>query len=142
LLPVGTPPQSEVVQPKTPETPSLNILVIDDEEAVRNVLVRMLQRLGHQVDSAGSGESALSQFVAGRYDLVCTDLGMPGMSGWEVAAQVRRVDPAARVVLVTGWSEQIDPDEARGRGIDAILAKPFTIQQVRSLLASILLDRR
>lgn len=142
LLPVGTPPQREAVQPKTPETPSLNILVIDDEEAVRNVLVRMLQRLGHQVDSAGSGDSALSQFVAGRYDLVCTDLGMPGMSGWEVAAQVRRVDPAARVVLVTGWSEQIDPDEARGRGIDAILAKPFTIQQVRSLLASILSDRR
>ncbi len=103
------------------------------------MLVRILQRIGHHVDAFASGEDALlAGFNAGQYQLVCTDLGMPGLSGWDVAAQIRRIDPLVRIVLVTGWSEQIDRHEARLRGIDAILSKPFTIQQVQTLLAELL----
>jgi nitrogen-specific signal transduction histidine kinase len=140
LLPIGTPPVSEPESRPPAGTPALHILVIDDEEAVRNVLVRILQRIGHHVDAFASGEDALDGFNAGQYQLVCTDLGMPGLSGWDVAAQIRRIDPLVRIVLVTGWSEQIDRHEARLRGVDAILSKPFTIQQVRSLLAELLND--
>ena len=140
LLPIGTPPVVEQTQRPSTSASTLRILVIDDEDAVRTVLVRILQRIGHHVDAFASGEDALAGFNAGQYQLVCTDLGMPGLSGWDVAAQIRRIDPLVRIVLVTGWSEQIDRHEARLRGVDAILSKPFTIQQVRSLLAELLND--
>ncbi len=138
LLPIGTPPVVEQTQRPSASASTLRILVIDDEDAVRTVLVRILQRIGHHVDAFASGEDALARFNAGQYQLVCTDLGMPGLSGWDVAAQIRRIDPLVRIVLVTGWSEQIDRHEARLRGIDAILSKPFTIQQVQTLLAELL----
>jgi len=137
LLPIGTPPVVEQTQRPSASASNLRILVIDDEDAVRTVLVRILQRIGHHVDAFASGEDALAGFNAGQYQLVCTDLGMPGLSGWDVAAQIRRIDPLVRIVLVTGWSEQIDRHEARLRGINAILSKPFTIQQVQTLLAEL-----
>ncbi|OAN47288.1 histidine kinase [Chloroflexus islandicus] len=137
-LPVRHPPPVE--QPAQPSVtpPTCCILVVDDEDAVRKVLVRILKRFGHHVDEAASGEAALAQFAVGRYHIVCTDLGMPSMSGWELAAHIRQIDPNVRIVLVTGWSEQIDPAEVRSRQIDAILAKPFTIQQVQAVIASVL----
>lgn len=137
-LPVGLPPP--VKQPAQPSVtaPTSCILVVDDEEAVRQVLVRILKRFGHHVEEAASGEAALAQFRVGHYQVVCTDLGMPSMSGWELAAHIRQIDPNVRIVLVTGWSEQIDPEEVRSRQIDAILAKPFTIQQVQAVIAHVL----
>ncbi len=138
-LPVGHPPASEQSAPLPSRVSPLRILVVDDEDAVRKVLARMLRRQGHSVDEAASGEAALIQFSAGRYQIICTDLGMPGMSGWELAAQIRQIDPNVRIVLVTGWSEQIDHDEVRSHRIDAVLAKPFTIQQLQATIAELMM---
>ncbi len=137
-LPVRSPPAQKADTPVTPATaPGKRILVVDDEAAVRAVLAQILRRCGQRVDEADSGEAALSRLEQQRYDLIFTDLGMPGMSGWELTEVIRQTHPDTSIILVTGWSEQIDPVEARARGIAAVLAKPFTIQQVKQLLADL-----
>ena len=65
--------------------------------------------MGHSVDEAAAGEAALEQLRAGQYDVLCTDLGMPGMSGWELVRRARRIDGCLATVLITGWGDQIDP---------------------------------
>ncbi|WP_298820041.1 GAF domain-containing protein [Chloroflexus sp.] len=136
-LPIGQPPIEEQPAALALPVPRMRILVVDDEEAVRKVLARILKRAGHSVDEAVSGEEALAQLSPGCYQIIYTDLGMPGMSGWELVAHIRQVDPTTRIVLVTGWSDQIELAEARTRGVDSILPKPFTIQQVLTLMSSL-----
>ncbi|GIV88827.1 MAG: histidine kinase [Chloroflexus sp.] len=136
-LPVGQPPELPTSSSQPSPIVPLHILVVDDETAVRQVLTRILERQGHRVVEATSGEEALAQYRPGRYAIICTDLGMPGMSGWELASRVRQIDTTVRIVLVTGWSEQVDPADMQRYGVNAILAKPFTIQSVQNLIASL-----
>jgi CheY-like chemotaxis protein len=77
-------------------------------------------------------------------DVVLSDLGMPDLNGWEVAASVKRASPEIPVALVTGWGVQIEPEAARRQGVDLILPKPFTIDDVGRVLleASDLRDLR
>ena len=101
------------------EAEPLQILVVDDDEGVRHVLKRQIDRMGHNVSEAGSGEAALERLRTGRYDLLCTDLGMPGMSGWELIERARAADDSLATILVTGWGDQIEQEEARMRGAEA-----------------------
>lgn len=114
---------------------SARVLVIDDEEEIREVLVELLRGQGHAVVGCADGRSGLARFEAERFDLVITDLGMPGLSGWEVAAAVKRRSPALPVALITGWGDRIDPEEARAKGVDHLVAKPFRIEEIAALAA-------
>jgi len=112
-----------------------NILVVEDEEMVRIVLEQLLTQRGHNVFSASSGEEGLKLFHKGGIDLVLTDLGMPGMSGWEVARSVKAKDSRIPVVLITGWGVEIDDEEVKNSGVDLIITKPFKIDQVLNIVA-------
>lgn len=112
-----------------------NILVIEDEEMVRVILEQLLTRSGHNVFKASSGEEGLNIFDKGGVDMVFTDLGMPGMSGWEVAKSVKAKDSGVPVVLITGWGVQIDDDEVKKSGVDLVISKPFNIDQVLNIVA-------
>jgi len=79
------------------------ILVVEDEETVRNVLARMLSQLSHQVTVTKNGDEALQIFREKEFDMVMTDLGMPGMSGWEVCKRIKEVSPHTPVGMITGW---------------------------------------
>jgi CheY-like chemotaxis protein len=70
-------------------------------------------------------------------EVVFTDLGMPGVSGWDIAAEAKRILPDAAVVLVTGWGVQLDVESARAKGVDFLLGKPFTVDDVESTLRKI-----
>jgi CheY-like chemotaxis protein len=117
------------------------VLVIDDEENVRQVLAELLMAQGHTVAAHADGRSGLARFHEERFDVVFTDLGMPGLSGWEVARVVKLRRPATPVVLVTGWSDQMEPDEVRLRGIDFVVAKPFGATTIRRVLGEALAAR-
>lgn len=106
------------------------VLIIDDQEDVRTVLSLMLEAHGFETLTAGSGEEGLAHAARTRVDVVFTDLRMPGISGWEVARRLRSLDPPPRVVLVTGWVMDNSPELLRARGIDAVLLKPFTFEEV------------
>lgn len=115
-----------------------NILVVEDEEMVRVILEQLLTQSGHNVFKASSGEEGLKLFHKGGIDLVFTDLGMPGMSGWEVARSVKSKDSSIPVVLITGWGVQVDDEEVKKSGVDLIINKPFKLDQVLNIVAEAL----
>jgi signal transduction histidine kinase/ActR/RegA family two-component response regulator len=117
------------------------VLVVDDEPAVRMVLERMLQLWGLQVTSAASGAAALELLAGARYDIVFSDLGMAPMNGWDVLSAVKAHDPAIATFLITGWGEQIDPRRARQVGADHIVAKPFQGGELRAAVQAALARR-
>ncbi|MBI5380088.1 MAG: response regulator [Nitrospirae bacterium] len=110
------------------------ILIIDDEENVRTILAEILMTQGHSVRMAASGKEGLDLFRDERHDLVLTDLGMPGMTGWEVAWAVKELSRETPVILVTGWGEDLNPDTVREGTIDFILSKPFGVNDVLTLV--------
>jgi GAF domain-containing protein len=114
------------------------VLVIDDDDTVREVLGDMLVEIGHRVRQAGSGADGLALCEAERFDLVITDLSMPGMSGWDVAASLRRTHPGVAVGLVTGWGEQVDPGQASRHHLKFVLAKPFMLEDVMRVVGTVL----
>ncbi len=106
------------------------ILVIDDEPEVGDVVRDVLVGEGHTVDTAVSGHEGLRLLAVGDYDMVFTDLGMPDMSGWEVAERIGEVRPGLPVALVTGWGMSLDEEETRRKGIAAVVHKPFDIRDL------------
>jgi len=118
---------------KVSEHPA-DILLIDDEPAVRDAFTRLLALYGHRVTSAESGEKGVAAFKAGTFDLVFTDLGMPGMSGWEVAREIKKLNAKALVVLVTAWPIDLQAAKSKGTGVDRIVTKPLDLPQVLGLI--------
>jgi len=121
-----------------PDPPiALRILVIDDEPEVRRTLSELLAEDGHQVIEATGGRDALARLDAGlAIDLVLTDLGMPEMTGREVARAIKARRPTLRVALISGWSEEawISQEEP---AIDIALAKPVTHAKLRATIAQL-----
>jgi diguanylate cyclase (GGDEF)-like protein/PAS domain S-box-containing protein len=104
----------------------LRILTVDDEPMMTRAVVRILKPSGHVVSMAASGEEALARLAEQTFDIVLSDVGMgPGMNGWELAEAVKRRWPNVRFLLATGWGAAIDPSEARAKGVEAVLAKPY-----------------
>jgi signal transduction histidine kinase len=139
-LPLGAevpPPPAELPAPPGAGR-SARILVVEDEAAVREVLVDVLNGQGHEVVACGDGTSALAQVGGRPFDLALVDLSMPGLSGWDVAKGLRAAQPHVPIALVTGWGDQIDFNEARTRGIDYLMAKPFNVDDMTRLVAGIL----
>jgi signal transduction histidine kinase/CheY-like chemotaxis protein len=106
------------------------VLVIDDEVEIAAIVKEVLVSEGHAVDTAMSGREGLQLAGASDYDLVLTDLGMPDMSGWEVAETIRRERPDLPVALITGWGTSLDEADAKRRGISAVVHKPFEIDEL------------
>ena len=106
------------------------ILVVDDEPDVAAVVKDVLAMAGHDVDTALSGTIAMQMIEVTPYDLVFTDLGMPDMSGWDVAERIRAAKPGLTVALITGWGTSLDEADAARRGVSAIVHKPFEIDEL------------
>jgi signal transduction histidine kinase/DNA-binding response OmpR family regulator len=114
----------------TADASSARVLLVDDDESVRETIEAALIRGGHFVESFGQAQAALDALEAGHFDLVVTDLTMPVMNGFEVARTVKRGHPDLPVLLLTGWAVDRDDREAREAGVDHILAKPCPIDEL------------
>jgi DNA-binding response OmpR family regulator len=82
--------------------------------------------------------AALTHVNEPAFDLALVDLSMPGLSGWDVAKGLRAAQPNVPIALITGWGDQIDFGDARARGIDYLMAKPFNIDDITRLVAGVL----
>jgi CheY-like chemotaxis protein len=135
-LPPGRPASAPV--PRASESPPepVRVLLIDDEPLVRETLGEILRQQHHIVVVADDGASGLARFREGAFDLVMTDLAMPGMSGWQVAQAVKAVRPKVPVVLVTGWGVEVEADALQTHGVDRVMTKPFRFEDVQSVVAS------
>jgi nitrogen-specific signal transduction histidine kinase len=112
-----------------------NILVVDDEPEVLKALGLNLEHFGHWVKGFTSGAEAVKAFKDGNYDLVITDLGMPGMSGWDVTRAIKEIQPDMPVLLITGWA--IELDEEQKQIVNGIIAKPFSRDLISSAIAQV-----
>src|SRR6266542_4029071 len=118
--------------------PSLAILVVDDEPAVRETLAEMLEVMGHRVLLAESGQSALQALAGDNCDLVFTDLAMPDMDGWETTREIRKRWPEMHVILVTGYGTGTLPPAGEDHLVNGIIGKPFDFSQISQTITSIL----
>ena len=139
---------SELVEPVLPEVttaicePSLEqlqtrLLVVDDEDFVRDLLRDILEGENCEVCVAESGSEALSLFKAMKFDAVFTDVGMPGMSGWELAREIRQTNKEIPIAVITGWGEAVASHEQREAGVNWVVAKPFTADRIAELVRAV-----
>jgi len=141
---ISLPESEEVAAPagarateRAPEAParSIRVLIVEDEEQLARMASLVLKQRGHDVCVAASGDAALAVLEEEPpFELVISDLGLgPGKNGWDLAEAVRARWPGTRFVLVTGWGAAIDLAEARVRGVDRIIAKPYRIAELRQV---------
>lgn len=116
------------------------VLVIDDEEVVRNVTKRMLARLGYTPLLADDGPSGVETYRANKDEIVCVllDMTMPRMSGEETLSHLKRINPEVRVLLMSGYSEQEAGNRFNGKGVNAFMQKPYTPQDLQEKLNEVL----
>ncbi len=142
-LPLGAiPPRAPSQLPVSPDKKTLpvrRILVVDDTHAAVFILGRLLEALGQHVRTAGSGAAALEIVQHERPDVVISDIAMPNMDGYELAARLRQMPAMDGVVLValTGYGQDTDRRRARESGFDFHLVKPAGLEALQELLASL-----
>ncbi|HYO99908.1 MAG TPA: ATP-binding protein [Pyrinomonadaceae bacterium] len=108
-------------------------LVVDDEQAVRELVRDILEREGHEVMMAASGRDALALFETNEFAAVLMDVGLPGMNGWELARAVRERDERVPLAIITGWGEAVGSHAQKAAGVDWVVAKPFTVDQITAI---------
>src|SRR5256885_1248082 len=122
-IPVAVPPLSSQTK----------ILVVDDEDYVRDLLRDILVSEGYKVLLAGGGHEALALFDQGHFDAVFTDVGLPGMSGWELARAIRERDAHLPIAVITGWGEAVGSNEQKEAQVDWVVPKPFTVDRITEI---------
>ncbi|MEW5974509.1 MAG: GAF domain-containing protein [Acidobacteriota bacterium] len=125
--------ESEVDEPISQRRTG-RFLIIDDEAPIRDLLAELLAEQGHIVFTASGGKEGLDIFHNELPELVITDLGMPEVSGWDVASTVKSVRPETSVILMTGWGITLDHEKAHKRGVDVVISKPFQIGEMQKIL--------
>ena len=123
---------------KTANGLSRRILVIDDQEGVRSFLGRLISRMGLEVFVAESGSQALELLDGARFDLYLLDVRMPGLNGLETLRGIRRVDPSAAVVMMTGYADEEILEGVRAEGVLDILPKPLDLRHLRGIIETAL----
>lgn len=112
------------------------VLIVDDEKIVLEVLQRILMRLGYETETTDTGIGALIQFRTRSYDLVLMDVLMPEKNGFEIAKEMRKMNPNQRIVLVTGIGEDavLAQADSENIGVENVLSKPFSYEKVKSII--------
>jgi DNA-binding response OmpR family regulator len=106
------------------------ILVIDDEFVIRSFLQEILAFSGYEADTAATAKDGLALFGQNSYDLVVSDLGLPEISGWEVAKAVKSVKPRVPFILLSGWGIELEDVRIQECGIDLVLSKPCQMDEI------------
>jgi DNA-binding NtrC family response regulator len=115
-----------------------NVLVVDDDQRVREALVGMLKSAGHRTDQTGSAHEALAKLEGEQFDLLFTDLSMPEMDGWAVASEVRRRWPGVKVVLMTGYAVPPETVHKNRELVSEVIFKPIRFDDLSSTLNQVL----
>jgi two-component system NtrC family sensor kinase len=123
--------------------PACHVLVVDDEEPVANQLARLLRQLGHEPVVVNSGAEALERIGRDSFDLVLSDVKMPGMSGFELHQSIKQINPelASRLVFVTGDMLSAATQARIAQSGNPYIAKPFAIERLEELVRGLLTQR-
>jgi PAS domain S-box-containing protein len=134
FLPVweGEPVVGQPVAPRAAGNGTVRIMIVEDETIVATILSECVRPLGYEVEVIADGLQALERLSRGDVDVAVLDLGIPGLSGDNVARQARERDPRLTTVLMTGW--WLAPEDERMRHFDFLLQKPFDVKQARRVI--------
>jgi CheY-like chemotaxis protein len=135
---VETKTLSQSTVPASSNPKSTRILVVDDEPHVRDLLKDILEGEGCEVVLAESGREALVSFTNTHFDAVMTDIGMPEMSGWDLAHSIREHNGRIPIAVITGWGEAVGSEEQQAAGVNWVVAKPFTTSRIADLAQEIM----
>jgi excisionase family DNA binding protein len=114
------------------------VLVVDDESSIRDLLTKTLALAEYDVDASPDGRAAIVRLRAQSYDLLITDLKMPGMDGLTLIREARRLAPSLPVVIITAYSTEASAIEAINLGVHGYLTKPFRIAKILGTAAKAL----
>jgi two-component system cell cycle response regulator CpdR len=120
---------------KTDRKEIKRILIVDDDEQIREVLTDLLTIDGYEITSCEDGKSALEKIESHDFELMITDLGMPGMSGLELSGIVHEQNPDLPIAMITGWGTQLNKDEVALKGIKAVISKPFHLKDIKLMIS-------
>ncbi|MBZ0255725.1 sigma-54 dependent transcriptional regulator, partial [bacterium] len=121
----------DITTQDVPQKRKAHILVVDDDETMAKTLTRALKSQGHECDSALSAEQGLSMVHENRYDLVLTDLVMPGVDGITLVRSIKSYDPNIPIILMTGYASVDNAVEAMKAGAFHYLTKPVRLQELQ-----------
>jgi CheY-like chemotaxis protein len=113
------------------------VLLVDDDASVRETVATLLRLSGHTVVEAAGGAEGIACLAAGPVDVVLTDLGMPEVTGWDVARAAAKQQPGVPVVLLTGWGDQAEGDAPPGVRVDRTLGKPVQRESLLTVISEL-----
>ena len=128
---------SSVPTTASPTACARRVVVVDDNEDLREMIDLLLTANGHEVGTAADGPSGVDMIVARSPDVAFVDLGLPGFDGYEVARRVRSQRTRVRLVAVSGYGQPEDRDRALAEGFDEHLTKPVRIEQLDAVLRAL-----
>ena len=131
-------PTASPTRTPTPSTARPRVLVVDDEASIRDLLAKTLALAEYEVDLAPDGRAALDRLRIVPYDLLITDLKMPGVDGLSVIREARRLKADIPVIIITGFSTEASAIEAVNLGVSGYLTKPFRVPRVLAVAAKAL----
>ncbi len=135
---VFSPVATAMLRRARPKKEALTVLVVDDDRSVAEMMCDLLSDEGHEVTVVHHPSEAAQMLGMRRADLMITDLDLPGMSGWQLARKVRELQPDILVGIITGWAVDASEAELHSRGVDFVLAKPFTVEALQRALGQAL----
>jgi DNA-binding NtrC family response regulator len=127
-----------VVAERTTDLDEACILVVDDDDGVRENLAELFELVGYSILTAGSAAEALKQLADHDVDLLLTDYRMPGPNGVELIESARRMKPGIRAILMTAFGDSFTEIESVRRGAIGYLNKPFEADEITNLVSRIL----
>ncbi len=137
VLPSPQPSPPPVMANPSGSHERLTLLVVDDEEYVRELLKDVLEGEGYRVLIAADGAEALHIFKEKRISGVFSDVGLPGMSGWELARELRVQKPYLPIAIITGWGDSVGSEEQRAAGVEWVVTKPFNVARIAGIAHTI-----
>ena len=117
------------------------VLVVDDEENIRQILKEYLNEFGYEVACAVNGQEALQIYKNGHFDVILSDLVMRPVDGLELLGEVKKVDPDAIFIMITGYPSIESALEAVKKGAKDYITKPFNIDEIRLKMERVLLEK-
>jgi PAS domain S-box-containing protein len=114
-----------------------NILVIDDDDRVREAMAGMLEAAGHRVWKSSNGIDGLEMIEKETFDIIFTDLSMPGIDGWAAASEIRSRQPKVKIVLMTGFSVSAETMNHHADLVDHVIPKPVRFEDINTILSNL-----
>ena len=118
-----------------------SVLIVDDEQFLRQILTRIVKREGYKVEEALNGQDALDKMAKEKFDLVITDIKMPEMDGMELLEKIRTQFPETLVVIITSYAGEVNASQAIAAGASQFITKPFKNVEISRTLDGLIARR-